>query len=166
MVACEKNTINSDEDILQQALSNVEIEGRDWEEWEKNIVNPIIKLDDCDCPVAGTIELIKDGDIIAIIDFGNGLCDNLANKMVDDETYEFEMDCTKDNGDKEEDYIKNIINPIVELDNCDCPVAGTIEYIKDGNVIAVVDYGDGTCDNLATKTVDGVTSEYEMDCSK
>ncbi|MEM8895141.1 MAG: hypothetical protein AAGC88_11225 [Bacteroidota bacterium] len=41
------------------------------------------------------------------------------------------------------------------------PVAGVKEVMK-GDVLAIVDYGDGTCDNLYTVTVNGETTEYEF----
>ena len=38
-----------------------------------------------------------------------------------------------------------------------CPwiVSGTIEATPDDNFVRVLDYGNGTCDNNATITVDG-----------
>ena len=36
-------------------------------------------------------------------------------------------------------------------------------YIKDGTVVATVDYGDGQCDDIATKTVDGVDHEFKIE---
>ena len=40
---------------------------------------------------------------------------------------------------------------------------GKIEYIKNGAVVATVDFGDGQCDNIATKTVEGVDHEFKLD---
>ena len=48
------------------------------------------------------------------------------------------------------------------IDGCDYVVKGKIEYIKDGAVVATVDFGDGECDNIATKTVDGVDHEIKL----
>ena len=59
-------------------------------------------------------------------------------------------------------YKRNIIKPLVKIDGCDYIVEGKIEYIKDGAVVATVDFGDGECDNIATKTVDGVDKEIEL----
>ncbi len=86
---------------------------------------------------------------------------------------EVELDKSTDKGDgnsegKDDkgDYTKNIIKPIVALEDYDFPVEGTIEYLKDGKVVATIDYGNGECDNIATKTVDGKTYEFEMDNKK
>ena len=59
-------------------------------------------------------------------------------------------------------YTKNILIPLERIDGCDYVVKGKIEYIKDGAVVATVDFGDGECDNIATKTVDGVDHEIKL----
>ena len=59
-------------------------------------------------------------------------------------------------------YTKNILIPLERIDGCDYVVKGNIEYIKDGAVVATVDFGDGECDNFATKTVDGVDHEIKL----
>ena len=52
--------------------------------------------------------------------------------------------------------------PLVKIDGCDYIVEGKIEYIKDGTVVATVDFGDGQCDDIATKTVDGKDYEFKL----
>ena len=59
-------------------------------------------------------------------------------------------------------YTKNIIIPLERIDGCDYVVKGKIEYVKDGAVVATVDFGDGECDDIATKTVDGVDKEIKL----
>ena len=59
-------------------------------------------------------------------------------------------------------YTKNILIPLERIDGCDYVVKGKIEYIKDGSVVATVDFGDGECDNIATKTVDGLDHEIKL----
>ena len=58
-------------------------------------------------------------------------------------------------------YTKNILIPLERIDGCDYVVKGKIEYIKDG-VVATVDFGDGECDDIATKTVDGKISTFNL----
>ena len=72
------------------------------------------------------------------------------------------------NTDNTNTYTKNILIPLEKIDGCDYVVKGKIEYIKDGAVVATVDFGDGQCDNIATKTVDGVDHEFKLDkkCKK
>ena len=59
-------------------------------------------------------------------------------------------------------YTKNILIPLERIDGCDYVVKGKIEYVKDGAVVATVDFGDGECDDIATKTVDGVDHEIKL----
>lgn len=165
--SCEKNDMATEELSTADALKEIDsVMGRDSEDFEKNITSDIVYIDDCDCPVSGVVELIKDGVVEVIIDFGDGTCDKLAEKIVDGAAYTFEMDCDKAKEEgKEEEYEKVITNEIVKLDDCDCPVSGTIQFWKEDLLVATIDYGDGTCDNLATKTTDEGVYEYELeDC--
>ena len=59
-------------------------------------------------------------------------------------------------------YSKNILIPLERTDSCDYVVKGKIEYVRDGSLLAKVDFGDGECDNIATKTVDGVDKEIKL----
>ena len=68
---------------------------------------------------------------------------------------------SSNNGSKN-NYSKNILIPLERIDGCDYVVNGKIEYIKDGAVVATVDFGDGECDATATKTVDGVDHEIKL----
>ena len=63
----------------------------------------------------------------------------------------------------EKGYVEVEINPIVKIDcyfsNWDkevmTPVSGLFEYYdNDGNWVASIDFGDGSCDEWATKTWD------------
>ena len=126
--------------------------------YTKNILIPLERIDGCDYVVKGKIEYFKDGAVVATVDFGDGECDDVATKTVDGKKYTFNL-----RGKKESSrYKRNIIKPLVNIDGCDYIVEGKIEYIKDGAVVATVDFGDGECDNFATKTVDGVDKEIEL----
>lgn len=127
-------------------------------EYEKVITSPLIKLDDCEYIVAGTIEYFLDGEVVAIIDYGNGECDNIATKTIDGEVYEFKLD---EKGEKDE-YEKNITNPLVKLEDCDYIVEGTIEYYENDIWVATVDYGDGECDEWATKTTEEGSTVFSL----
>lgn len=62
-------------------------------------------------------------------------------------------------------YRKAITNPLVRSWTCFWITSGTIETILDETTHIVVDFGDGTCDNIATKSVDGSDpEEFEMNC--
>ena len=95
---------------------------------------------------------------------------NLSNKEgsvskdnIDDSVSEADYISIKSsNTDNTNTYKKNILIPLVKIDGCDYIVEGKIEYIKTGTVVATVDFGDGQCDDIATKTVDGVDHEFKL----
>ena len=126
--------------------------------YTKNILIPLERIDGCDYVVKGKIEYIKDGAVVATVDFGDGKCDDIATKTVDGKKYTFNLRGKK----KSSRYKRNILKPLVKIDGCDYIVEGKIEYIKKGVVVATVDFGDGECDNIATKTVDGVDHEIKL----
>jgi len=69
---------------------------------------------------------------------------------------------------------KYIYEPIVFDEGCNCIVSGKVKYIKDCQTAALVDYGNGDCDNIATKTIckngkceaeaGAYTVDFEIDC--
>ena len=150
----------SEGDYINVKSSNID----NKKTYTKNILIPLEKIDGCDYVVKGKIEYIKDGAVVATIDFGDGECDDIATKTVDGKKYTFNLRGKR----KSSRYKKNILKPLVKIDGCDYIVEGKIEYTKDGAVVATVDFGDGQCDNIATKTVDGVDHEFKLDkkCKK
>ena len=126
--------------------------------YTKKILIPLERIDGCDYVVKGKMEYVKDGEVVATVDFGDGECDDIATKTVDGKTSTFNLRGKK----KSSRYKRNIIKPLVRIVGCDYIVEGKIEYIKDGKVAATVDFGDGECDNIATKTVDGVDKEIKL----
>jgi hypothetical protein len=126
--------------------------------YTKNILIPLERIDGCDYVVKGKIEYVKDGAVVATVDFGDGECDDIATKTVDGKTSTFNLRGKK----KSSRYKRNIIKPLVKINGCDYIVEGKIEYIKNGAVVATVDFGDGECDDIATKTVDGVDHEIKL----
>ena len=126
--------------------------------YSKNILIPLERIDGCDYVVKGKIEYVKDGVVVATVDFGDGECDDIATKTVDGKTSTFNLRGKK----KSSRYKRSIIKPLVKIDGCDYIVEGKIEYIKDGAVVATVDFGDGECDATATKTVDGLDHEIKL----
>ena len=79
--------------------------------------------------------------------------------IVSEEDY---INIKSSNTDNTNTYTKNILIPLVKIDGYDYVVKGKIEYIKNGTVVATVDYGDGQCDDIATKTVDCVDHEFTL----
>lgn len=153
--ACQKDKETKDIELgLKDVESDLFIRGDG--QYAKVIINPLVKLDDCKYIVAGTIEFHKGDQIIATIDFGDGSCDNIATKIVGDQIFTINLDRL---GDGKDDYTKVIVEPLVKIDDCDYIVAGIIKFYKGDSWIATIDYGDGSCDNLAMKYWDGGQKE-------
>jgi len=160
--SCTKDNVSSkDDDMLklaayEQADLNIKGDG----DFEKVITKPLVKIAGCKFIVEGTIEFQKNGEVIAIIDFGDGTCDDIATKTVDGVTTEFTL---KKGGDKEK-YYRVIAEPIVKIEGCDYIVSGIVEFYnkKDDSWLATIDFGDGECDEWATKTWDGGSKQFSM----
>ena len=83
----------------------------------------------------------------------------------------------KYNCDKLSGVHKFVYEPIVISYDCNCIVSGKVKYLKDCKTIALIDYGNGYCDNIATKILckDGScfdenkipleTYDYNIDCN-
>ena len=95
-----------------------------------------------------------------MIDYGNGECDDIATKEVDGTVENINLSEKKESSESK--YKKIIQKPLVKIKNCNYIVDGTIEYYKGYDLVATINYGDGTCDNIATKTVDGEVYEYTI----
>jgi hypothetical protein len=52
---------------------------------------------------------------------------------------------------------RTIINPLRKELSCHHFVSGTVEIERTGRPQAILDFGDGECDNIATVTIDGQT---------
>jgi hypothetical protein len=59
-------------------------------------------------------------------------------------------------------YSRVITEPLINLGDCRHPVSGIVTYSQNGAVIATLNYGDGTCDNLAQLTTNGTTIDIEL----
>lgn len=69
---------------------------------------------------------------------------------------------TVDNTTDNISYSKTITTGLVKLGDCRHIVSGTVEYKQAGSVIGTLDYGDGTCDNIATLVVGDTTTEVTL----
>jgi hypothetical protein len=58
-------------------------------------------------------------------------------------------------------YIKTITTPLLIDGSCEYVKSGVVEITKNGST-AIIDYGDGPCDNKATVTIDGTTEEIGL----
>jgi hypothetical protein len=62
-------------------------------------------------------------------------------------------------------YTKTITTALLFDAGCDYIKSGVIELNRNG-VVSVIDYGDGTCDSVATVTTDGTTEEINLHSNK
>lgn len=60
-----------------------------------------------------------------------------------------------------EQYSRKITTPLLFDSACEFIKSGIVELIRDGN-ISIINYGDGTCDDVATVTTDGTTVEINL----
>lgn len=102
---------------------------------------------DFDYITDGEIEYSVNGEVVAKLDFGNGEKDVWADK---DQNSTIEK-CDLSGKKKKSNFIKVITSPLIKLTNCDYIVAGKVDYYKGKTLVATVDFGDGTCDEFATK---------------
>ncbi len=59
-------------------------------------------------------------------------------------------------------YTRTIIEPLMMQFTCRYMVSGTVEIIRSGESPAIIDYGDGECDDTAMLTQDGATEEITI----
>jgi hypothetical protein len=59
-------------------------------------------------------------------------------------------------------YSRIITDGLIKLGDCRNIVDGTVEYRQGTDVLATLDYGDGTCDDLASFTSGGTTTEVTL----
>lgn len=161
LVSCNKEKV--EENFTTEVSSEVETLRLPESGYEMNVTETLTK-NSGDVYTSGIIEYTKNGNILATFDFGSGTDDKTAKYEKDGSTYDCNLE--KDGKDKK-DYKKVIIEPIVKSDDCGYIVSGIIKYYdyKSGDWVATVDFGDGTCDDIAVKTTnDGdytfTVSEY------
>ena len=87
-------------------------------------------------------------------------------------TFKKEKDCSKLEG-----FHKFIYEPIVISEDCNCIVSGKVKYLKDCETQVLIHYGQGECDDVATKIickngdcydenkVPFETYDYTLDCN-
>ena len=112
------------------------------------IVLAIEKPADYEYNTKGIIEYSKNGTVIAILDYGDGTKDVWAKLNKNGVQKDVDLSAKK----KDAKYKKVITSPLIKIEGCDYIVSGTIKYFEGNYWVATVDYGDGTCDEWATKT--------------
>ncbi len=153
--SCQKEKQDDKNDVFGVEDANLLITENGY---KSTIVSPLDKPADWKFNTSGIIEYTVNGNVVAKVDFGSGEKDTWAKKSVNGT--EANMDLTHKG--KKSDYDKIIVKPLVKTTNCNYIVEGTIEYWNGGEWVATVDYGDGTCDDLATKTWAGGSKTFSL----
>jgi hypothetical protein len=159
--SCNKKNKNLDKDgslenAIEKQKAGIIIKGVG--KLEKVVTKKLVKLENCNYIVEGIIEYRLNGNVVATVDYGDGTCDNLATKTVDGVSVEFELD----KKDKGWGYEKVIVEPLVKTENCPYIVSGIIQFFKKGVLVATIDYGNGICDEWATKTWNGGSKVFSL----
>jgi hypothetical protein len=147
--SCKKDSANSMDSMgieIATEESNVHLTTSNY---QTVITNELISSSGEDYYTEGTIEYKINNQIVSVVDFGNSN-DETAQLTVGGSNSEFKLKKNKE-GSK---YKKVIVKPLVKTDDCNYIVEGIIKYyeISTGEWAATIDYGDGTCDEWATKT--------------
>ena len=128
--------------------------------FERVVTTPLDMSTEEDYYASGVIEYQLDGEVLATVDFAGGDSDDEASlfqngvkTMIKKKKGWKSVKGKKGKKDKDGDYKKVIVDPIVKANNCPYIVSGIVKYydIKTGDWLATVDFGDGTCDTLAVK---------------
>ena len=65
-------------------------------------------------------------------------------------------------GGKGSRYTKVVMEPLVKVEGCDYLVAGSICFFEGDEWVATIDFGDGTCDEWATKTTKDGKNDFSL----
>lgn len=162
LLSCQKEALTPkaevEADILKEEASlTLPVSG-----YETNVIKPL-ELNDKDCYSKGMIEYSLNGKTLALVDFGDGANDEIATITKNGKSNKLNLN----RKEKESNFKKVIINPLVKTEDCEYIVQGTIKYYsKDGEWIATVDYGEGQCDEWATKKWKAGSKTFSLDWNK
>jgi hypothetical protein len=162
LVSCNKECIEGD--FTTEVSTETETLRLPESGYEMNVTEALTKSSG-DVYTSGVIEYTKNGDVLATFDYGSGEEDEKANYIKDGKKYDCKLD-GKGKKKFKKKFKKVIIEPIVKSDDCEFIVSGIIKYYdyKSGDWLATVDYGDGTCDDIAVKTTE--EGDYTFSLSK
>jgi hypothetical protein len=108
----------------------------------------------------GVLEYEKDGELLASFDFAGNADEDYGKLEQDGE----KKDCELKKHGKKHPFKKVVVEPVVKTEDCEHPVSGIIKFfdIKTDEWVATIDFGDGTCDDLVTKTTPEGSGEYHL----
>jgi len=78
-------------DDMIQITGTVNVTSSNGDAYKREIIEPLIHLGDCHHAVQGIVQYSLNDSVIATLDYGDGVCDNLANLTTDGATVEIEL---------------------------------------------------------------------------
>ena len=151
--SCDKQYFNKEKDDIDfktEVLGEEETLLLPSSNYETHIISTPEFTYGSDYYTKGTLGYSVDNTLYAQIDFGNGTINSSATLTVNNTTSTIAL--AKQNSGSV--YSKVIVNPIIKTSDCAYIVQGTVKYydVVTGDLVATIDFGNGECDALATKT--------------
>jgi hypothetical protein len=153
LISCDKKDVNETTDFSSEVSSEetqITLPTSNFEERvliEPNSTNTVYYT-------SGIIQYESNGEVLASLDYGDGTLNNEATLTIQNEATKIKLekkDC-KVKGIKSK-YKKVIVKPLIKSRDCNYIVSGIIKYydLKTGKFTATIDFGNGTCDDIAEK---------------
>ena len=130
---------------------------------EINITRTLNQSSNADYYVDGELKYMQNNQNVAIVDFGQGEENSIAELTIDGNITDFELKNDDSYYDgKKSKYKKVIVQPLVKSEECGYIIAGIIKYYDydTGAWVATIDFGDLTCDEWAVKTTADSSTPY------
>ena len=166
LTSCEQSSMNfntaSNDTMVEAQSENAQIHLNSIN-YERIVTSPLQREGFYGAYHQGTIEYRESGELSAKVDFGEGQFGKAEKTDKNGNKEELELKKSKE---KDSKFEKVIVEPIVKTADCKYIVAGIIEYYKNGELVATIDFGDGSCDDIATKTVQEETTEFSLSDKK
>jgi len=145
--SCKKDALNPKDAFSEEVTSEEAVLVLSKSNYERNISEPL-ETNGNDYYSKGKIEYKVDNQIEAVFNFGDSDKKVLVTKNGVGKKYDLKK------GDKKSKYKKVIVSPLIKTNDCNYIVEGIIKYYdsKSGEYLATIDFGNGTCDEFATKS--------------
>jgi hypothetical protein len=165
LTSCDSNEmdLNTAASPIEEATASSSQINLSSSDYERVITSALVREADRGAYKSGVIEYRENGTVSERVDFGKGKLGKAEKTDKEGNKEDLDLEKKKDKASK---YEKVILEPIVKTDDCDYIVAGIIEFYESGELVATIDFGDGNCDDIATKTSGEEVTEFSMDDRK
>lgn len=162
LTSCDSNEmdLNTAASPIEEAIASSSQINLSSSDYERVITSSLVRAADRGVYTSGVIEYRENGTVSERVDFGKGKVGKAEKTDKEGNKEDLDLEKKKDRASK---YEKVIVEPIVKTDDCDYIVAGIIEFYESGELVATVDFGEGNCDDIATKTSGEEVTEFSMD---